>query len=120
MLKLKYVFLLLIICQFQLFSSSDKRVLILRFEELIGNEQFYTFKKLFSHCDIAIPDGTLRLLLKDCSFEVLSGGRKPGEEDMNCHYRKGISGDWKNYFTKDIKEKFNIVTGNSFALNSYK
>lgn len=32
-------------------------------------------------------------------FRKIAGKRKPGEEDRNSHYRKGIAGDWKNVFT---------------------
>lgn len=39
-------------------------------------------------------------------FKRLSNGRSNGIEDKFSHYRKGISGDWKNYFNNDIKEKF--------------
>ncbi|MBU1119522.1 sulfotransferase domain-containing protein [Patescibacteria group bacterium] len=39
-------------------------------------------------------------------FSKLSGGRKRGEEDQFHHYRKGISGDWKNYFNEVHKKKF--------------
>ena len=39
-------------------------------------------------------------------FKVLSHGRNNGTVDNLSHYRKGISGDWKNYFNNDIKEKF--------------
>jgi hypothetical protein len=31
-------------------------------------------------------------------FANKSGGRKPGQEDQASHYRKGIPGDWRNYF----------------------
>jgi len=36
---------------------------------------------------------------KRCRF--LSKGRGRGEEDVNDHYRKGIIGDYKNYFTEE-------------------
>lgn len=39
-------------------------------------------------------------------FERLSGGRKPGEESEKHHYRKGISGDWKNHFNDEHKGFF--------------
>ena len=39
-------------------------------------------------------------------FPRLSGGRKPGEENVKHHYRKGIAGDWKNHFTEEHKRFF--------------
>lgn len=34
-------------------------------------------------------------------FEKISG-REPGQEDVASHKRKGIVGDWKNYFTREM------------------
>lgn len=46
-------------------------------------------------------------------FEKKTKGRKEGEEDKTSHFRKGIAGDWKNYFTPKItaafKEKHNSL-----------
>ncbi len=39
-------------------------------------------------------------------FEKMSGGRKPGQEDPQSHYRKGIAGDWKNYFKEEHVREF--------------
>ena len=42
-------------------------------------------------------------------FEKLAG-RKKGEENKKEHYRKGVAGDWKNYFdarmTREFKDRF--------------
>jgi hypothetical protein len=40
------------------------------------------------------------------SFEVLSGGRKAGQEDHQHHFRKGVAGDWRNHFTPAVKDAF--------------
>lgn len=48
-------------------------------------------------------DGTLtyraleRIVEKN-SFAKKSGGRSVGEEDVRSHFRKGVSGDWRNHF----------------------
>jgi hypothetical protein len=31
-------------------------------------------------------------------FDAQAGGRKRGTEDPSSHYRKGVAGDWRNYF----------------------
>lgn len=33
-------------------------------------------------------------------------GRAAGQENVNHHFRKGVSGDWENYFTDAVKEAF--------------
>jgi Sulfotransferase domain len=40
------------------------------------------------------------------SFERLSGGRTPGVRDQHSHFRSGVGGDFRNYFTPAIREKF--------------
>ncbi len=36
-------------------------------------------------------------------------GRRPGEEDRSPHFRKGIVGDWQNYFTESHLRQFNEI-----------
>ncbi len=43
---------------------------------------------------------------KKLSFNKLSKGRRKGELNLNSHYRKGESGDWKNYFSEYHKDYF--------------
>jgi hypothetical protein len=53
-----------------------------------------------------LPASVLRALLRHNSFQRRSGGRRPGEEETRHHYRKGIAGDWKNYFSARVKDAF--------------
>lgn len=39
-------------------------------------------------------------------FSALAGGRNAGEEDVRHHYRKGVTGDWKNHFREEHKRFF--------------
>lgn len=55
----------------------------------------------------ALPQLALRLLLWRHSFARKSGGRTRGAENVKHHYRKGIAGDWRNYFTPRLKDAFN-------------
>jgi len=100
--------------------SNEPDVLLLRFEDLIGDQQFDWFKRRLAHCDIAIPSAVLKELLEDYSFYALAGGRRPGEEDTNSCYRKGIVGDWENHFTPAYIEKFKKTTGDLAACLGYK
>ncbi len=42
----------------------------------------------------------------DNSFKRLSGGRTRGDSDAKSHFRKGLAGDWKNYFKEMHKDYF--------------
>jgi len=49
----------------------------------------------------------------DNDFSRKSGGRKPGQEDINKHLRKGVPGDWMNHLKDDhvaaINERYSDV-----------
>lgn len=53
------------------------------------------------------------------SFEKLSG-RKPGEENINSFMRKGIVGDWKNYFSQESSEIFDYYAGTALIKLGYE
>ena len=93
-------------------QMDDPNLLLLRYEDLTGSRQLEMFQKLFTFCDIGMPDNSLEELLYKNRFEALSGGRQPGNEDPDSHYHKGISGDWVNHFTKDHIALFQETTGN--------
>ncbi|MFW6116194.1 MAG: sulfotransferase domain-containing protein [bacterium] len=91
-------------------SSKEENTLLVKFEDLTGPDKLDLFGDLFSFCDIGMPGHVLRHLLEDYSFERLAD-RKRGEEDRHSHYRKGVAGDWRNYFTDPIAARFKSVTG---------
>jgi hypothetical protein len=101
-------------------ASNDPNVLLLRFEDLIGEQQFDWFKRLLAHCDIALPESVLKKLLEDYSFPTLAGGRRPGEPDINSHYRKGMAADWQNHFTPAHIDKFKTTTGDLATCLGYQ
>lgn len=45
-------------------------------------------------------------ILHQHSYKFLAAGRSHGQEDTTSHYRKGISGDWANHFTKQHGDLF--------------
>ncbi len=48
----------------------------------------------------------LKEILYKNRFSAMAGGRKPGEENVKHHFRKGIAGDWLNHFNEPIKKYF--------------
>ena len=55
---------------------------------------------------LCLPQFALARILKRHSFVRNTNGRKPGQENVQHHYRKGIAGDWRNYFTPRVTEAF--------------
>jgi Sulfotransferase domain len=96
----------------------DPNVLLVRYEDLLGPNNQPIVERLLEHCDIRMPSTVLAELLAAHSFEQLSG-RKRGQEDRHAHYRKGIAGDWRNYFDLKIEARFQEVAGDVLAVWNY-
>ena len=98
-------------CQLSWFNAgnNDPEVLIVRFEDLITDNSLPIWEKIFDHFDIKIPKPVLSQLIQDYSFKSLSG-RKRGSEEKCSHYRKGVHGDWKNYFDDRLAQRFKQLT----------
>jgi hypothetical protein len=83
---------------------------VFRFEDLFGDKQETTFQELMDHCNLRFTAPALNELLQKLSFENISG-RVAGVEDKKSHLRKGISGDWKNFFNETHKSIFKEKAG---------
>src|ERR671921_761823 len=53
----------------------------------------------------------LQQAVGSASFEKLSKGRQRGQEDTSSFYRKGVAGDWNNYFTERDREIYKEEAG---------
>lgn len=92
--------------------------LLIRYEDLIADEQGM-FAKIMDYCKINVSKNKLEKIVEKSSFSSLTG-RKPGEENIASHYRKGISGDWKNYFTDRVKAEFKEQFGQLLIDTGYE
>lgn len=91
-------------------DAEDPNVMVVRYEDLVGNDAAGEFRRLFDHLEIPFPSEILAQLLDSYSFKKLSG-RKQGEEDKGSKFRKGIAGDWKNHFDEHLLKRFAEATG---------
>jgi hypothetical protein len=90
-------------------------VLELKMEQLI-REPVEHFRRIFGFLGVIDEDGgrlpdkitvdALADIVDRYDFAKQSGGRRPGQEDPKNHYRKGVPGDWKNYFMAEHKTYF--------------
>jgi hypothetical protein len=86
-------------------------ILELRFEEMI-ERPIEVFSRACRFMDISLSEASLDEISCQVNFKKLSGGRMPGEEDVHSHHRKGVPGDWKNYFNDAHKAYFKKRWGN--------
>lgn len=84
-------------------SNTDSRILFIRFEDLIGEvSQLPTMTSIMSHSGIQMTQREIKEILDKYHFKKM---RKKGGEN-HSPYRRGISGDWKNYFSEETMQVF--------------
>ena len=82
-------------------------------------DPYTELRKILDHFgQFGKTDEELHGIIHQHSFETQST-RKPGEEDVNSFIRKGIAGDWKNYFNKEASEIFLTYCGEELLLLGY-
>lgn len=83
-----------------------------RYEDLVA-ETGKQVRRVYEWLGVSetVSDARLEQVIDECKFENFSGGRKRGEADALAEWRKGIIGDWRNYFTEDDKRLFKAVAG---------
>lgn len=79
---------------------TENDVYIVRYEDLIQQQQ-EIFSKIFDWLGWKLPDEMVSAIIDRHSFKRRSG-RSPGETDPVSHFRRGLAGDWKNHFSRDL------------------
>ena len=67
-----------------------------------------------------VPAEILLLEVYRNRFEKITGGRAPGTEDKRSHNRKGVAGDWVEYFTPRIVDEFKNRYGSMLIQLGYE
>jgi hypothetical protein len=101
------------------FNQKLDKIILIKYEDLFGDKQNSIFSNLLKHCDINLSDSKIESILQKYSFKNISG-RKQGCEDVKHHYRKGIAGDWKNYFIDEHKDLFKKLSGDLLVKCGYE
>lgn len=98
--------------------NENSGALAVRYEELLANPVMH-FTKVLRHIGISKNVESLaNVIVERNRFERMSmgkriweNGRKPGEENNNSHFRKGIVGDWKNHLKPAHVARLKEVAG---------
>lgn len=98
--------------------GSNNNILNVQYEELLADTT-RTYQQVFSFLGQNFTEDEVNALVEKHSFERVTG-RKPGTEDTNHHFRKGIAGDWKNYFTGNIRNLFKERYGEDLIRLGYE
>lgn len=84
---------------------------VFRYEDLLENDLEMLSDILLNKCGLPVSKETLEEAIIANRFSRLTHGRERGEEDIFAHERKGMPGDWRNYFDNKIKEQFKSKYG---------
>ena len=91
-------------------EQNPGKVLFIRYPDLVSacDEQL---GYVFNFLGVPASEDEIHACIRNCSFEALSGGRVRGEENALSFFRKGINGDWQNYFRREDNELFLKLAG---------
>jgi hypothetical protein len=81
-----------------------------RYEDLLA-EPIGEVMRLLEFLGADADEEVARRCVEAASFEQLSGGRIQGEEASSSFYRKGVAGDWRNYFSEQDRRDFKEEAG---------
>ena len=79
-----------------------------------------TWERAFNLWGIGVAREKIERLLQKHAFTNYTKGRSPGQEDIQSHYRKGVAGDWRQYFTPRVSERFKVLYGDLLVLAGYE
>lgn len=98
---------------------NNENVHIVKYENLLKQAPF-ELEKVIQFLDLKTKERkVLEEIVEKYSFKNQSK-RKPGEENKKSFLRKGIAGDWKNYFTEKAAEVFNELAGDQLIIAGYE
>jgi len=79
---------------------------LIRYEDLLDQDLDILEPMLLDRCGLPVSRERFRQVVVANRFESRTQGRQRGEENVMAHERKGIAGDWRNYFTDKVKSDF--------------
>lgn len=87
--------------------------------ESLLNDTKSVIKKILNYLELHYDGKILEDMIYKSSFEFITG-RKRGQMDKKSFYRKGVAGDWKNFFSYKDKEIFKKIAGDLLIKLGYE
>ncbi|HWY76701.1 MAG TPA: sulfotransferase domain-containing protein [Verrucomicrobiae bacterium] len=87
-----------------------RHYLHLSYESLVADPMTQAVK-LFQFLGLNSDPDLLGSCIRAAAFETLSGGRQCGQENNGSFFRKGVVGDWKNWFRAEQRDLFEQRAG---------
>jgi hypothetical protein len=93
---------------------------LIRYEDLLEHDLEVLEPVLIDECALPVTRDQLRKAVLKNRFERLTRGRERGRENIQAHERKGVAGDWRNYFDDRVKEAFKERFGELLVATGYE
>lgn len=93
---------------------------LIRYEDLLKDDLGILAQVLLDECELPVSRERFREVVLANRFEELTKGRQRGQEDATAHERKGIAGDWRNYFNGRVNEAFMDRYGDLLVATGYE
>ncbi|WP_439625115.1 sulfotransferase domain-containing protein [Gemmata sp.] len=79
---------------------------LVRYADLLTDDVAIFQRVLVDQCRLRVSRDQVREVVLANRFEARTRDRKRGDEDVTSHERKGVAGDWRNYFTPRLAKRF--------------
>lgn len=93
-------------------------VLTVSYEAML-DDPYHAARRLLHYLRLPDDDSIVENMVRRSSFEFTTGRRR-GEERTTTFYRKGVAGDWRNYFTDEDKRTFRETAGDLLVHLGYE
>jgi len=93
---------------------------LIRYEDLLEHDLEILEQVLLNECRLPVSRKRFREVILANRFDQLTKGRPRGHEDVTAHERKGIAGDWRNYFSERVNQAFMARYGGLLAATGYE
>ena len=106
-------------CRARAFAEREpERYLELRYEEMSRNAALAA-ETAFRFLGVAATPEIAASCSAATAFEVASGGRQRGEENIASFFRKGVTGDWRTHLAADAARRFAVSADGWLARMGY-
>jgi len=92
---------------------------LIKYEDLLQRDVEIFKRVLIEEAGWPVAPQQLEQVVISHRFDRVTG-RKPGEEDVRAHERKGAPGDWRNHFTPRVTDAFKERYGEILIMTGYE
>lgn len=94
-------------------------VVAVRYEKLIS-DPISALMSALGKANVHVDEQAIKKVVGQLTFNGLSGGRAPGQEQKSSHFRKGVAGDYANYFSTTHKAICKLMIGDFLIEQGYE